>query len=83
MAKGVAALARNIRPGVHVSVAVFSSPTAVDTVPQEWVSQVDGGVVDTTATMTYVTDFTVSRNYVTSQPGSIEDYGKLLTEIEA
>ncbi|MEM0066045.1 MAG: N-acetylmuramoyl-L-alanine amidase [Sulfolobales archaeon] len=81
--KRVSALAKSVRPGVHVSAAVFPSPTAVYTVLQDWVSWVNEGVVDAVATMTYTVDFTTFKSYVTSQLGSIKDPSKLLIGIGA
>lgn len=79
----VAELARSLRPGIEVSAAVFPSPQDVFTVLQDWPRWVNEGILDYIATMSYTTDFTVFKSYVSSQLSAIADPRKLLVGIGA
>jgi uncharacterized lipoprotein YddW (UPF0748 family) len=79
----VADLARRLRPGIEVSAAVFPSPQAVSTVLQDWPRWVNEDIVDYVATMSYTTDFTVFKSYVSSQLSAISKPDKLLVGIGA
>jgi spore germination protein YaaH/N-acetyl-anhydromuramyl-L-alanine amidase AmpD len=79
----VAEVARSLRPGIEVSAAVFPSPQAVLQVLQDWPRWVNEGILDYVVTMSYTTDFTVFKSYVSSQLGAIADPRKLLVGIGA
>jgi uncharacterized lipoprotein YddW (UPF0748 family) len=79
----VAEVARSLRPGIEVSAAVFPSPQAVLQVLQDWPRWVNEGILDYVVTMSYTTDFTVFKSYVSSQLGAIADPRKLLIGIGA
>ena len=79
----VAELVRSLRPGIEVSAAVFPSPQAVSTVLQDWPRWVNEGILDYVATMSYTTDFTVFKSYVSSQLSAVVDPSKLLVGIGA
>jgi len=79
----VADTARSLRPGIEVSAAVFPSPQAVSTVLQDWASWVNEGIVDYVATMSYTTDFTVFKSYISSQLSALNKPDRLLVGIGA
>lgn len=68
LVRDIAGLARDVRPGIKISAAVFGKyPSCVDSVGQDWAQWLKAGYVDFVCPMNYTTDPAKFLSYVQTQ----------------
>jgi uncharacterized lipoprotein YddW (UPF0748 family) len=79
LVRDVSALARELRPGIKVSAAVYGKyPSCVDSVAQEWALWIKEGLVDFVCPMNYTTDLSRFGGYVKTQVALPGAKGKIV-----